>query len=305
MDWITDMKKIIALLTLSAVVMLTGCGENDQSVPTEIIVDGSGTPEDSAGVFPVKLADGTVIDHSPDSIASLSPAATEIIAELGFGGRLCAVSRYCDFPEGICTVTVGSSENPDIDRITELSPEVLFTLTPLAEREEYALESAGITVVELESPDSAEAYGNLYGTIATVFGGEEAGKSAAEKAVESLKSAAQGVTLGDFLYVSPKLTAAGSGTFENAMLSLCGNNMCTADGYTSSAEDISGAPQYIIAADSLTAADITGSELLSGFAANAKIIFVPAERFERPSARISEVFTAIREQLSDTAQTAE
>ena len=69
------MKKIIALLTLSAVVMLTGCGENDQSVPTEIIVDGSGTPEDSAGVFPVKLADGTVIDHSPDSIASLSPAA--------------------------------------------------------------------------------------------------------------------------------------------------------------------------------------------------------------------------------------
>lgn len=257
------------------------------------------------GVFPVKLADGTVIDHSPDSIASLSPAATEIIAELGFGDRLCAVSRYCDFPEGICTVTVGSSENPDIDRITELSPEVLFTLTPLAEREEYALESAGITVVELESPDSAEAYGDLYGTIATVFGGEEAGKSAAEKAVESLKSAAQGVTLGDFLYVSPKLTAAGSGTFENAMLSLCGNNMCTADGYTSSAEDISGAPQYIIAADSLTAADITGSELLSGFAADADMIFVPAERFERPSARISEVFTAIREQLSDTAQTAE
>ena len=298
------MKKIIALLTLSAVVMLTGCGENDQSVPTEIIVDGSGTPEDSAGVFPVKLADGTVIDHSPDSIASLSPAATEIIAELGFG-RLCAVSRYCDFPEGICTVTVGSSENPDIDRITELSPEVLFTLTPLAEREEYALESAGITVVELESPDSAEAYGNLYGTIATVFGGEEAGKSAAEKAVESLKSAAQGVSLGDFLYVSPKLTAAGSGTFENAVLSLCGNNMCTADGYTSSAEDISGAPQYIIAADSLTAADITGSELLSGFAADADMIFVPAERFERPSARISEVFAAIREQLSDTAQTDE
>lgn len=299
------MKRIIALLALSAAVLLTGCGENESSAPTEIIVNGSSTASESAGVFPVKLADGTVIDHSPDSIASLSPAATEIIAELGFGGRLCAVSRYCDYPEGVCTVTVGSSENPDIDRITELSPEVVFTLTPLAEREKYALENAGITVVELNAPDSPKSYGELYGAIATVFGGEEAGKNAAQEAENSLSEAAQGVDLGKFLYVSPKLTAAGNGTFENAVLSLCGSSVCTADGYTSSAEDISEAPQYIIAADSLTTADITGSELFGEYAASAEILFVPAERFERPSARISEVFTAISGQLSPAETTTE
>ena len=282
------MKKFARIIpALLAASMLAGCSSDNSPAPSEIIITG-GTSEAENAVFPVKLADGTMIDHAPESAASLSPAATEILAELGYSDRLTAVCRYCDFPEGLTSQTAGSSENPDIDKLTELHPEVLFTTSPLAEREVYALQTAGITIVELPAPKSIEDYGGLYGTIAAVFSGEEAGKAASGKAVSDLEST--------FIYVTPKLTAAGADTFESAVLSLCGSNLCAASGYSESADDITGTPEYIVAADSLTESDIAGSELFGGFVSDgAKVVFVPAQRFERPSGRLAEIFTYIGE----------
>lgn len=295
------MKKLFATAVLIAAVMLAGCGGKTISAPSEIIVTGINTAEAEQEVFPVKLPDGTEIESEPERIASLSPAATEILAELGYSDRLCAVSRYCDYPEGLPEVTAGSSENPDIDKLTELSPDVVFTMSALAEREMYTLDSAGITVVTLSAPKTLEDFGKLYGTAAGVFSGSEAGQAAAEKAVSELKSSASGVELGTFIYVTPKLTAAGSDTFESAVLSLCGRNLCTGAGYA----ELSGeteAPQYIVAADSLTEADISGNAAYSVMiSSGAKVLFVPAVRFERPSARLSEVFRALSEQLSGSA----
>ena len=46
---------------------------------------------------------------------------------------------------------------------------------------------------------SIEDYGGLYGTIAAVFSGEEAGKAASGKAVSDLESAAGSVEMGTFI----------------------------------------------------------------------------------------------------------
>lgn len=292
------MKKAFATFGLIAAVMLSGCGGETSSTPSEIIVTGGNTSEAEQGIFPVKLPDGTEIKSEPERIASLSPAATEILAELGYSDLLCAVSRYCDYPDGLPEVTAGSSENPDIDKLTELSPDVVFTMSALAEREIYTLDSAGITVVTLSAPKTLEDFGKLYGTAAEVFSGSAAGDSAAEKAVSELKNSASGVELGTFIYVTPKLTAAGSDTFESAVLSLCGRNLCAGAGYAELSEETE-APQYIIAADSLTEADISGNAVYAGMiSSGADVLFVPAGRFERPSARLSEVFSALSEQLS-------
>lgn len=280
---------------LLAAALLTGCSGETSSVPSEIVINGA-TAEQTAPVYPVKLPDGTMIAAAPETTASLSPAATEILSELGYADSLAAVCRYCDYPEGLTAQTAGSSENPDIDKLTQLHPDVLFTMSPLAEREVYALEEAGITVVELSAPVTVEDYGSLYGTVASVFAGGEAGKTAADKAVSALKAAASSAELGTFIYVTPKLTAAGADTFEGAVLSLCGDNLCTASGYADSAEAFSGTPKYIVAADSLTEDDISGSELFSALLADgAKLMFVPSERFERPSGRLAEVFGHIGE----------
>lgn len=289
-------RKLTALLSLAlAAVMLTGCGGESSSFPTEIVISGT-TSEAENAVFPVKLGDGTMIDHSPASVASLSPAATEIIAELGYSDRLTAVCRYCDYPEGLTAQSAGSSENPDIDKLTELHPEVLFTTSPLAEREEYALQTAGITVVELSAPKTVEDCGNMYATVAAVFAGGDAGKAAAENAVSALKAAASAVDLGKFVYLTPKMTAAGSDTFESAVLSLCGENLCTASGYSESADDIAGTPDTVIAANCFLGSDILASEAFGGLVADgAKLYMVPYERFERPSGRLTEIFSYIGE----------
>lgn len=298
------MKKAFATFGLIAAVMLSGCGGETSSTPSEIIVTGGNTSEAEQGIYPVKLPDGTEIKSEPERIASLSPAATEILAELGYSDLLCAVSRYCDYPDGLPEVTAGSSENPDIDKLTELSPDVVFTMSALAEREIYTLDSAGITVVTLSAPKTLEDFGKLYGTAAEVFSGSAAGDSAAEKAVSELKNSASGVELGTFIYVTPKLTAAGSDTFESAVLSLCGRNLCAGAGYAELSEETE-APQYIIAADSLTEAEISGNAVYAGMiSSGAEVLFVPAGRFERPSARLSEVFSALSEQLSGS-ETAE
>ena len=171
-------------------------------------------------------------------------------------------------------------------------------MSALAEREIYTLDSAGITVVTLSAPKTLEDFGKLYGTAAEVFSGGAAGDSAAEKAVSELKNSASGMELGTFIYVTPKLTAAGSDTFESAVLSLCGRNLCAGAGYAELSEETE-APQYIIAADSLTEAEISGNAVYSGMiSSGAEVLFVPAGRFERPSARLSEVFSALSEQLS-------
>lgn len=295
------MKKTTGIITiLLASLLLSGCGEEKtSSVPSEIVVNSVQTSDAEKSVFPVKLADGTEIRTAPERAASLSPAATEILAELGFSDKLCAVSRYCDYPEGLNKEIIGSSENPDIDRIIKLAPDVVFTVSPLAEREIYALEAAGITVVTLTAPTSAEDYGELYGTITTVFKGNEEGRTAAELAVSALKTAASSTELDTFIYVTPKKTAAGTDTFESAVLSLCGKNACTGEGYTSNAEDCPEIPKYIVAADSLTYEDIAGSELFSDMVySGARVLFVPAERFERSSARLCEVFAALDKQLT-------
>ncbi|MGN1339713.1 MAG: helical backbone metal receptor [Oscillospiraceae bacterium] len=287
------MKRRTALFcAVFAAAMLSGCGKETSEVPpSEIVIESAPAAATEAAMFPLKLADGTEIQSAPERVASLSPAVTEILCELGWGGKLCAVSRYCDYPGDLDLPQAGSSENPDLDRLTELAPEVLFTLSPLAEREIYALEQSGITVVKLAAPRSIEDYGDIYGTIAAVFAGEEAGTAAAEKAVSSLRTAAAAVQPCTFVYVTPKLTAAGADTFEGAVLSLCGENLCGGDGYCG-ADSVTEVPQYIFAADSLTASEVTAAfpELVSG---GAEVVFLPAERFERPTGRLSEVFSAI------------
>lgn len=296
------MKRFLPLLAALCLVF-TGCTpkkeEESSSLPTEIIVSGTTHETTEAQLFPIEIC-GTEIKHEAKKVVSLSPAATEIIAELGFADRLAARSTYCDYPE-LSAPTVGSSENPDIEAITELSPDVVFTLSALSERDIYALNDEGCAVVQLRVPTTIEQYGRLYCDIASAFIGEEAAKPYGDEAVKRLKEAAEGIDLGSFIYVTDKLTAAGEGTFENSVLSLCGENLCTAEGYSELLTLQGTAPDYIIVSDSLDLSDISYDEVLSVLIYNgAEVVFVSPSAFERPSLRTADVFKQL-----DPVETAE
>lgn len=299
------MKRYLPFL-LAAVLMLTACdgGTEASSLPTELVVSGtsSETAEQQPALFPLTVC-GAEIREEAKRVVSLSPAVTEIIAELGYSDRLCGISVYCDYPEELAVTTAGSAENPDMELLTGLEADVLFTLSGLSERDIYALEDAGTAVVCLETPSAAEGYGKLYSDIASVFEGELSAAEKGSAAVKALEAAAEGAFSGSYIYVTPKLTAAGENTFENAVLSLAGENLCTGEGYCglTALEGIQ--PDYIIASDTLTYDDIAADETLAALVNNgAKVLYVPAVRFERPSARTAEVFGMLGEQLSSETE---
>ncbi len=290
------MKRFLPLLAAFCLVF-TGCNtpkeEQSSSLPTEIVVSGTPSETVEAQIFPTEIC-GTEIKAEAKKVVSLSPAATEIISELGFSDRLAARSTYCDYPE-LSVPTVGSSENPDIKAITELKPDVVFTLSALSERDIYALNDEGCAVVQLNVPTSVEQYGQLYCDIASAFMGEEAAKPYGDEAVKRLKEASAQMDLGSFIYVTDKLTAAGEGTFESAVLSLSGENLCKEEGYCELITLEGTAPDHIIVSDSLDLTTVSYDEVLSVLIYNgAEVAFVSPSVFERPSLRTADVFGQLK-----------
>lgn len=304
------MKKRLFVLLLCASVMLSGCGNggDSSSAPTELTVSGGNAGGDDYPAFPVSVC-GKEIEKTVERAVSLSPAVTEILAELGFSDRIVGISSYCDYPADLSAPAVGSAENPDIEKITELSPDAVFTLTVLSERENYELSAAGITVIQLAPPESMEDFSALYRDIAAAFYGKELNGSEklTERAAEIgslartlIERPAAAAELGSFVYVTGKCTLAGTDTFENAVLSLCGENLCTESGYVLPPEGL--APQYIVADSSLDYSALTADENISAMInGGAKVLYVTSRCFERPSSRTAEVFGEITEQIAADA----
>lgn len=291
-------KKILAALLCSAI-LLSGC-DSDDSLPSEIIV--SGGESEQAAVFPVEVC-GVILEKAVERAVSLSPAVTEIICELGFQGVLVGISGYCDFPVGLSAARVGSTENPDIDSIIALKPDAVFTLTPLSEREVYALGQEGIAVLTAEAPSDIDEYSNMYSQIAAAFFGKELAEDGERKSVKAGTSARAAlekaaIEIGSFVYITEKLTIAGADTFESSVLGLSGENVCKRSGYVTLQdywEELTElSPAYMIADSTLTEEQLRDSTTLTKLLeTGTRLRFVSSRCFERPSARTAEVFAEI------------
>ncbi len=302
------MKKFpqILLAGLLCCSLLSGCNKENESAPSEIVGSDVSDIEDIS-TFPIEIC-GIKLNKAVERAVSLSPAATEIICELGFADKLVGVSNYCDYPDGISAPKLGSSENPDLQEIMRLMPDVVFTISPLSERETYLLQQAKIAVLKIPVPLSMEGYSEMYGEIAAAFYGKETVAESDEQksdkigvdARKALETAAQGVELGSFVYVTEKLAIAGADTFEGAVLGLAGTNVCMDSGYISAGDYRGESPAYIIADSALTEGNISANATLKAMIDNgAEVRFVTARCFERPSARTAEIFAELRGATSE------
>ena len=293
-----DLKKFVCTALLG-VFLLSGC-ETEQEIPSEISVSENSEIDENMP-FPA-ISCGITLEKSVEKAVSLSPAVTEIICETGFQSRLVGVSDYCDYPDNLSLPKLGSTENPNLDEIIKLKPDAVFTLSLLSEREIYKLNQAGIKVLTAKAPRNLEEYSSIYKEIAAAFYGNEFADSlkgetkaleTAKRARANLENAANNIRTESFVYVTEKMTLAGSDTFESAVLSLTGENLCKAEGYVP-AENLQ--PAYIIASDKLSYNTLAFDDVFSAMIYNgAKVVFVDSTRFERPSARTAEVFAKLTE----------
>jgi ABC-type Fe3+-hydroxamate transport system substrate-binding protein len=81
--------------------------------------------------YPVNFRDSRgrdiSINKEPLSVVSLDPSITEIILRIGAGDKLKAVTIPKNYPpEAALKPTAGTFNNPDLDRLAELNPDLIF-----------------------------------------------------------------------------------------------------------------------------------------------------------------------------------
>ncbi len=282
----------ILYIILAIILFLSGCKEIDNGINPEIT-------EYTAAELPYPVDVGSFIfNAAPENTASLSPALTEIICELGYEELLIGISRYCDYPESISDRNImGSSANPDVEAIIKTAPVLLVSQSPIAKKDITAIEAAGTRVFIHQSPTTVNELYGMYENISAVFGGRLNAKAAAEDAAEPLKKALHenDIDIGSFVYLmDSRLSVANGNTFIGDFFSNFGTNAITDGSKLSLTSDefLELNPDYIFVPEPLNADKF--SEKLSELSAvkNGRVVVVSyeaQERLERPTSRLSEV----------------
>lgn len=308
------MKHKFIYIFLAAAVCITalaGCTKVNEEIPdvTEAVTEEEPQP------YPVTIG-SLVFNSAPETVASLSPAVTEIIAELGFEDKLTGRSVYCDYPESTESIReLGSAANPDVDAIKEAAPQLLISHSPIAKKDITEIESAGTRVLIISAPSSVDELYGLYANIYRLFNGADGGEEAAlNERFAPLEAAFEEHSgmLGSYVYVMSKdLAVASDSTFAGDLLSRFGTNAAAEESGNAVTKErlLELDPEYIILSRS-----VKKSRLPEGLTAVAegRVLRFESETealLERPTSRISlaadDLAKKIKEAAETTAETSE
>jgi len=133
---------LVLLLALSAPVFSSGQAEIQNSSPDKISLTDSRGQE-------------ILLTDYPKRVISLGPNLTETIFALGKGGLLVGRTDYGDYPAQVKSIpTVGSLQEPNIETIINLEPDLALASTHVSEETIQTLEEAGIKVALLYGPNN-------------------------------------------------------------------------------------------------------------------------------------------------------
>ena len=116
-------------------------------------------PQRPPSSIPLTLTDGksrsVTLEAAPQLIASLSPAATEILFAVGAGDQVAAVDKFSDYPPEAATREQLDAFEPSVEAIAGAQPDLVFVVYDPGNLVD-GLTNAGLTVFFLETPTSVE-----------------------------------------------------------------------------------------------------------------------------------------------------
>lgn len=297
-----QLKKIF-LYILSAALLLCGCTEISEV--TEPAVEAVATVAEPEP-YPVTV-DKLVFNRSPERVASLSPAVTEMLFELGCGDKLVCRSSYCSYPEEAASIPeVGSGANPDIDSIISYKPDLLITQSPIANKDVSRLTSAGISLLTLPAPVSVDGLYENYEKLALIFAGSIDSSALAESTLAEFKGAVAAAknSCESLVFImditSDGYLIAGGNSFAGDYISSYGDNIAAdTTSFVMTAEElIEKDPQVIFFANPLSSEDIPPetADLLRAFS-EGHVYVIDGTLMERPTSRLSGVTKKIAEKV--------
>ena len=157
--------------TPSSITTATSAEETTSESETEAATDAA---------FPLTYEDAygneVTIEAEPETVVSVSPALTEIIYALGAEDKLVGRTDYCDYPEEVLDIeSVGAIDNPDVELIASLEPDVVLASSIFSEESYNAITELGIPVVIIRDETSLEGMFDVIGDVADVLGCHEDG----------------------------------------------------------------------------------------------------------------------------------
>ena len=127
----------------------------------------------------------------PARIISLSPSTTEILYGVGAFERVVAVSDYCTYPPEVKQLPrVGGWNNPNMEQIASLRPDLVVFSDAQAQFVKDKVEAAGIRTLAVPSQTLEDAYKSIE-LVGRATGEEEA----ARKLLEQTRMSVEGVRL--------------------------------------------------------------------------------------------------------------
>lgn len=238
-------KKILSMLLVLMVMLFTVTACSSKS--------GKGTVKNDAAQskkikgetkYPLTIKDSydreVTIDNEPKRVISIAPNITETIFALEKGDKLIGRTEYCGYPEDVKNVKViGSLQEPNIEKITELKPDLIIASTHFNEKTLKKFQELGMKVVVLYGEESFDGAYETIEKVGTVLNAQDKAEevvSNMKKKVEEVKKKIEGKNKPSVYYVvgygKGGDYTAGKGTFISQMIEMAGGK--------NSADDIEG-----------------------------------------------------------------
>ncbi|QNU67081.1 ABC transporter substrate-binding protein [Ruminiclostridium herbifermentans] len=250
------MNRILKVLTVLLIIFsLTACGNIKDTEQNSTMANSEGSTIEASvasktaeiesamhkTIFPMTIKDSydreLILDKQPQRVISIAPNITETIFALEAESMLVGRTEYCDYPPETSKIeSVGSIQEPSIEKIVELKPDLVLASTHFSKDTLTKLEELRIPTVVLYGEESFEGvYETIFKVGNILNSNEKAERLVAEmkKKVEGVKKAIEGKDRPSVYYVigygkSGDYTA-GSNTFIGQLLEMAGAENAAAD----------------------------------------------------------------------------
>lgn len=170
------MKKILLIMLI--IFSITGCTTENKKVEVK---KNQGYPQTFIDTYKREVK----IESEPKKVVSLAPNLTEIVYDLDLGNRLIGRTDFCDYPKEVEKVpVVGNLIEPNIEKIVELSPDIVLASDHFKKDSLKKLEENGIKVLILKENQTFNGTYKIIEDMGRAFNKEEK----ASKIVENMKT---------------------------------------------------------------------------------------------------------------------
>lgn len=234
------LKKIpfILLIVFVFTFSVIGCNQNNTTSSNE---DKKQVESVKNTTYPLKIKDSlnreVTIEKEPKKVISAAPNITETIYALNKEDTLIGRTDFCTYPKEASKIqSIGGLTNPNIEKITNLKPDIVIASNHFREQDLKKLEELNIKVVVLSGPESFQSTYDIMRNVGKILNANDKANSIVSnmiKKVDYVKAKVKGKGTPTTYYVvsfgkSGDFTA-GKDTFLDTMITTAGGKNAASD----------------------------------------------------------------------------